>query len=119
MDYLEIDQIPSLRKPVLISAFAGWNDAGQAATTAVRFLGERWEAVRFASIDSEEFFDFTSAVPDPAGTGSGARTGVAGQLFLYHELPDQSRDALLLLGPAHLSGGPSLTPCSSLRGSAG
>jgi len=57
MDYLEIDSIPTLRKPVLIAAFAGWNDAGQAATAAVRFLGERWEAVRFANIDPEEFFD--------------------------------------------------------------
>src|SRR4030042_5470657 len=40
MGYLEIDKIPSLRRPILMAAFAGWNDAGQAATSALGFLGE-------------------------------------------------------------------------------
>jgi proteasome assembly chaperone (PAC2) family protein len=99
MDHLEIDQIPSLRKPVLIAAFAGWNDAGQGATAAVRFLGERWQAVRFASIDSEEFFDFTSARPlIRLGPGLERELEWPANIFLYQALPGQSRDALLLLG---------------------
>src|SRR4051794_38190453 len=54
---------PQLRTPVLIAAFEGWNDAGEAATFAVRFLADRWNAEPFASIDPEEFFDFTSTRP--------------------------------------------------------
>ena len=38
MSVLTIEQIPTLTDPVLIVAFAGWNDAGEAATSAVRFV---------------------------------------------------------------------------------
>ena len=99
MSQLEIESIPSLRTPVLIAAFAGWNDAGQAATAAVRFLGERWEAVRFASIDAEEFFDFTSARPlIRLGAGLERELEWPANVFFYHVEPTQSRDAILLLG---------------------
>lgn len=54
---------PTLREPVLVAAFEGWNDAGEAATFAARFLAERWDAEPFATIDPEEFFDFTSTRP--------------------------------------------------------
>lgn len=54
---------PVLREPVLVAAFEGWNDAGEAATYAARFLAERWDARPFATIDPEEFFDFTSTRP--------------------------------------------------------
>src|SRR5690349_6439155 len=54
---------PQLRSPVLIAAFEGWNDAGEAATFAVRFLADQWSAEPFASIDPEEFYDFTSTRP--------------------------------------------------------
>jgi proteasome assembly chaperone (PAC2) family protein len=54
---------PTLHQPVLVAAFEGWNDAGEAATFAARFLSERWDAEPFATIDPEEFFDFTSTRP--------------------------------------------------------
>jgi predicted ATP-grasp superfamily ATP-dependent carboligase len=54
---------PTLRHPVVVAAFEGWNDAGEAATFAARFLAERWKAEPFAVIDPEEFFDFTSTRP--------------------------------------------------------
>jgi proteasome assembly chaperone (PAC2) family protein len=54
---------PTLHQPVLVAAFEGWNDAGEAATFAARFLAERWDAEPFATIDPEEFFDFTSTRP--------------------------------------------------------
>jgi proteasome assembly chaperone (PAC2) family protein len=54
---------PVLRRPVLVLAFAGWNDAGQSATAAVRFLCEQLGAQRLASLDPEEFYDFTVARP--------------------------------------------------------
>jgi proteasome assembly chaperone (PAC2) family protein len=48
---------------VLIAAFEGWNDAAESATTAVRYLRDRWGARPFASIDPEEFYDFSSTRP--------------------------------------------------------
>lgn len=54
---------PPLRSPVVLAAFEGWNDAGEAATTAVRTLTSLWEADPFADIDPEEFFDFTANRP--------------------------------------------------------
>jgi proteasome assembly chaperone (PAC2) family protein len=49
---------PPLSRPALICAFAGWNDGGEAATTAARTLRSQWGARRFAEIDPEEFYDF-------------------------------------------------------------
>ena len=48
---------------MLILAFAGWNDAGTSATTAVRYLTEQLIATKFASIDPEEFYDFSIQRP--------------------------------------------------------
>ena len=48
----------SLRRPILIMAFAGWNDAAESATTAVRYLGTSLRAEKFAEIDPEEFYHF-------------------------------------------------------------
>jgi len=54
---------PTLDRPVLIAAFSGWNDAGDAATTATRYLHDQLEATDFADIDPEEFYDFSSSRP--------------------------------------------------------
>jgi proteasome assembly chaperone (PAC2) family protein len=54
---------PQLRRPVLVASFEGWNDAGDAATTAVRHLQDSWGAEPFASLDPEEFHDFTEDRP--------------------------------------------------------
>ena len=58
-DPLQMQVRPELRDPVLILAFEGWNDAGEAATRAVRYLGESFQMVSLARIDPEEFYDFT------------------------------------------------------------
>src|SRR5471030_1526126 len=52
-----------LRAPAMVCAFQGWNDAGDAASSAVAFLASSLEAKRFARLDSEEFFDFQSNRP--------------------------------------------------------
>jgi predicted ATP-grasp superfamily ATP-dependent carboligase len=54
---------PQLRRPIIVAAFEGWNDAGDAASTAVRHLRDRLEARPFATVDPEVFFDFTSTRP--------------------------------------------------------
>lgn len=60
---MEIEQIPELDRPNLIAAFQGWNDAGQSATTAVRYLIDSWKAEPFAKIDPEEYYSFTDTRP--------------------------------------------------------
>jgi proteasome assembly chaperone (PAC2) family protein len=56
--YLELAFRPEVHRPVLVCAFGGWNDGGEAATTALRYAKDRWSARRFARLDPEEFFDF-------------------------------------------------------------
>lgn len=61
---LTIQELPEgLRRPVLIMAFAGWNDACEAATTALRCLAQAWSAEKFATIDPEEFYHFGLSRP--------------------------------------------------------
>jgi proteasome assembly chaperone (PAC2) family protein len=63
MSALTIEEIPTLTDPVLVVAFAGWNDAGNAATHAAQFLVQRLQARRFASLDPEEFYNFSELRP--------------------------------------------------------
>jgi predicted ATP-grasp superfamily ATP-dependent carboligase len=63
LEHIRWQRRPELVRPVLVTAFEGWNDAGDAATTAVRHLGKAWGAEPFASIDPEVFYDFTSTRP--------------------------------------------------------
>ena len=63
MDPVVWNERPKLRDPVLVSAFTGWNDAGQAASAAVGFLVDSFDATEVARIDPEEFFDFTAVRP--------------------------------------------------------
>jgi len=54
---------PELERPVLIAAFAGLFDVGEAATSAVQALADRWPAHPVARIDPETYFDFTQQRP--------------------------------------------------------
>ena len=61
---LTIHTLPQgLRRPVLITAFGGWNDAAEAATTAARYLATSFQAEKFAEIDPEEFYHFGLSRP--------------------------------------------------------
>jgi proteasome assembly chaperone (PAC2) family protein len=73
MDHVRWTARPELTQPVVIAAFEGWNDAGDAASTAARYLIERWEAQLVADIDPEEFYDFTSTRPQVRLDGEGHR----------------------------------------------
>ncbi|GMU39192.1 MAG: hypothetical protein AMXMBFR23_00580 [Chloroflexota bacterium] len=63
MSELRITQHPQLRRPLLIAGFAGWNDAGEAASSAVRFIHRRWRCEAIGEIDPEQFYDFTQVRP--------------------------------------------------------
>src|SRR3989304_3018837 len=100
MDYLQLEgELPELRKPTFVAAFRGWNDAGEAATLAVRHLIESWSAKQFAAIDPEEFFDFTVARPMIRITEEGQRDlQWPANRFFYHRRPDADGDVVLFLG---------------------
>ncbi|WP_214405434.1 PAC2 family protein [Pseudonocardia lacus] len=57
------DELPRLVDPVMIAAFEGWNDAGEAASTALEHLELSWDATPLASIDPEEYYDFQVTRP--------------------------------------------------------
>src|ERR671914_1803875 len=54
---------PKLRDPIMVCAFKGWNDAGEAASAAVSFIRGSFDASDVASIDPEEYYDFTAVRP--------------------------------------------------------
>ena len=66
-----------LRAPALVCAFKGWNDAGDAASAALTFIGASLGAARFAPIDPEEFFDFQATRPTSGSSTGAARDRVA------------------------------------------
>ena len=96
---LRIESRPTLERPLLVAAFRGWNDGGQAATLACGYLGRLWEAVRFADIDPENFVDFQSTRPHVSLDEGLTRTIEWPENGFYHaSIPDLGRDAVLLLG---------------------
>jgi proteasome assembly chaperone (PAC2) family protein len=68
-----VGEPPELRSPVLVAAFAGWNDAASAATTALEAVAVSLEAERVAAIDPEEFYDFQVTRPTIRMTDGQAR----------------------------------------------
>jgi proteasome assembly chaperone (PAC2) family protein len=88
-----------LEDPVMIAAFRGWNDAGDAASFAARHLGEVWSTRRVASIDPEEFFDFQSVRPNVRLVeGRTREIDWPANEFWAARLPGAAHDVLLLIG---------------------
>jgi predicted ATP-grasp superfamily ATP-dependent carboligase len=88
-----------LRAPALVCAFKGWNDAADAASTAVTFVGSTLGARRFATIDPEEFYDFQSIRPQVKMVDGEARQIVWPAVELYEaRVPRAPRDLILLVG---------------------
>jgi predicted ATP-grasp superfamily ATP-dependent carboligase len=54
---------PKLRAPVMVCAFKGWNDAGEAASAALSYIKGSFDAEDVGGIDPEEFYDFTAVRP--------------------------------------------------------
>ena len=99
MAYLQLDEVPPLRRPTFIAAFRGWNDAGEAASLALRQLIDTWSAEPFAAIDPEEFFDFTVARPLVRVTEEGLRDlQWPRNRFFYHRREGADSDVVLFLG---------------------
>jgi len=100
--FLVVEDLPApLRDPMLLVAFAGWNDAAESATTAAKFLCERWSARRVARIEAEEFFQFSVLRPEVRfAEGSEGVREVRWPLNEFFLSQDESlpRDVLTLIG---------------------
>ncbi len=89
-----------LRAPALICAFKGWNDAGDAASAALQFVGSSLSASRFARLDPEEFFDFQAARPMIKLTEGQTREITWPSVEIFEaRVPRAPRDLVLLGGP--------------------
>ncbi|GAA0910558.1 PAC2 family protein [Streptomyces thermoalcalitolerans] len=55
---IELEGVPELIDPVMVAAFEGWNDAGDAASAAVAHLNREWKGEVFAALDAEDYYDF-------------------------------------------------------------
>lgn len=92
-------EVPTLRDPVLIAAFEGWNDAGDAASGAVEHLELTWDATPLAELDSEDYYDYQVNRPMIRQVDGVTREIVwpTTQLSLCTP-PGSERDVLLLRG---------------------
>jgi proteasome assembly chaperone (PAC2) family protein len=95
--FVEFESRPEVSGATLICAFRGWNDGGEAASTAAAYLRDRWSARRFARLDPEDFYDFQVTRPMVRLEG-----GVTRRIewpandFFHAALP--KRDVIVLLG---------------------
>ena len=71
---IEKPSLPTLDRPVLLAAFAGWNDAADAASTAVEHLEAEWGAEPLLALDPEEYYDFQVNRPNIEIDDDGIRT---------------------------------------------
>ena len=55
---IELEDLPELKDAVMIAAFEGWNDAGEAASAVIEHLAEIWDAEVVAALDPEDYYDF-------------------------------------------------------------
>jgi proteasome assembly chaperone (PAC2) family protein len=89
-----------LRAPALVCAFKGWNDAGEAASAALSFVGAQLDAERFATIDPEEFVDFQATRPTVQLVEGLTREIIWPEFEVYEvRAPRAPRDLVLLSGP--------------------
>ncbi|WP_308291536.1 PAC2 family protein [Microbacterium sp. G2-8] len=58
---------------IAVAAFDGWNDAGEAASTAVGVLRDTQPSIQIAAVDAELYFDYQYTRPSVRTDGEGLR----------------------------------------------
>jgi predicted ATP-grasp superfamily ATP-dependent carboligase len=95
----ELSGVPPLRDPVMVAAFEGWNDAGEAASGAVAHLEKVWGAEAVGELDPEEYHDFQVNRPTIAVDEEGKRQITWPTTRLYWARPPgASRDVVIVRG---------------------
>lgn len=87
------------RITVMLAAFEGWNDAGEAASDALRYLNKLWGGKKAASIDADEYYDFQFTRPTIRRTASGERKIKWPSTRIYKaSVPDSNVDVIFVQG---------------------
>jgi proteasome assembly chaperone (PAC2) family protein len=90
---------PELREPIMVAAFAGWNDAASAATTALEAVAVGLDSEIVARIDPEEYFDFQVNRPTiRLVEGRTRRIDWPSTTVIAARVPAAERDLILLSG---------------------
>ncbi len=96
---IELEGVPELRDPVMVSAFEGWNDAGDASTGAVEHLESVWAARPLAAIDPDDYYDFQVNRPMVSlADGLTRRISWPTTRISVAAPPGSSRDVVLIRG---------------------
>lgn len=101
-------ELGQLTDPVVIAAFAGWNDAAEAASGVIDHLVDSWQAELVTALDPEDYYDFQVNRPmvsfdrdrsDETDDRPGPRqiTWPTTRLYAAHP-PGSDRDVLLIRG---------------------
>lgn len=95
---IELEDIPELNDPVLIAAFEGWNDAGEAASAVIEHLADIWNAEPVAAFDPEDYYDFQVNRPRVVIDGASRRISWRTTRVLLATDTPLGRDVLLVQG---------------------
>ena len=96
---IELEGVPELIDPVMVAAFEGWNDAGDAASTAVAHLDQEWKGEVFAALDAEDYYDFQVNRPTVWFDGDTRQvTWPTTRFSVIHLTAPEPRDVVLVRG---------------------
>lgn len=96
---VELEGVPPLVDPVMVAAFEGWNDAGEAASGAVEHLETVWGARPLAAIDPEDYYDYQVNRPQVSLGDEGTRhISWPTTRLSVARLPERGRDVVLVRG---------------------
>ncbi|WP_262364285.1 PAC2 family protein [Arthrobacter echini] len=90
---------PERRITIMLAAFEGWNDAGEAASDALKYLGRFFGSERISTIDADEFYDFQFTRPMVSRNSSGQRRITWPTTRISKtEVPESNVDLILVNG---------------------
>ncbi|AGS68541.1 PAC2 family protein [Streptomyces collinus] len=96
---IELEGVPELIDPVMVAAFEGWNDAGDAASAAVAHLEREFKGEVFAALDAEDYYDFQVNRPTVFMDGGVRKiTWPTTRLSVVRVGGDKPRDLVLVRG---------------------
>jgi proteasome assembly chaperone (PAC2) family protein len=96
---IELEIVPELVDPVVVAAFEGWNDAGEAASGVIEHLEAAWDGTPIAELDPEDYYDFQVTRPMVELTDGETRQIIWPTTRVsVARLPDSGRDVVLVRG---------------------
>ncbi|MFW6174162.1 MAG: PAC2 family protein [Chloroflexota bacterium] len=97
---LQYERAPDVSASILVAAFAGWPDASEGATRAVKLITEELSAQKFATVDPEDFYNFTEERPAVRTAGGGERVldWPSNEFFAWKNPEPEGYDVVFLAG---------------------